>query len=950
MSFKFSVFCHLLSSLEDIHRRDPPLLPIDRDARVIKETQSWFKAHRRAIDGLDTAGAAALLSSFLPERRTDRVYGMQHTTLARTLCRSLGLSSIRSRDLNAYKEAGHGDLADCLERVLDGGGPPALPAVTLEEVDKMFLALASGYRYSSPGVRDQHKPQVVPQVMLVNIIRRSMPNEAKWLVRLLLKDLSPVKLDEHLILKSLHFLLPDILRFQHDFDVAVQTLKGPFRKYPSCPDAQSATLLRKLVSGSYRPQVGIKISRSTFTKARSIDHCIQMTKQRRWMVERKYDGEYCEIHVDLSKGQNWLKIFSKSGKDSTEDRHALKDILRKSLAIDSENCKVKSKCVLLTEMVVYSEQEKQIMPFHKIRKYVPRSGTFLGTAKDSPRHHYEHLMVVFFDLLLHDDNNVMQKSLEERKSLLQGLVRKKVGRAIIAESKVLDFADSDSKRKLMNHLAASVAARHEGLVLKPCGRPYLAIPSEDGDSSTVIKLKKDYINGLGDEADLAVVGASYDAQLAISKGLSRNSYTHFHVGCLTNPDDVERYQARPCFKVVGTISADSCIPPTILPKAITLARLSAENYSPSTPPSSFDLTPDHPRMDTTLRVPFVFEVLGSSYEKPSNCSYWMLRHPRVKKLHEDRTWLDCVAFRDLQKLAKQALSAPVDSESQENLRWMARIERSCRRKIARASAATTPTSPLLAKRKASASLTSHLSHNTTPTKKARIKQTSPISKIQARRMLEEHFTMDEIKERVMLFNVPSDTVSQVGECAFVIAATEGRVRSCPLSGSVVCIPLGGGDRLADLVGVKVAALHGAETVFSVGEMVGKSEWGKRGVVHVPAKVRGLAFRLAGEVGRVMGKREGGVVELVDVLGMGEVCAGVHWVGVEKTLAVGYEWARRGSVRYNAGEEETVMVVNWEDEKSGKGVAKEKPAVVEETQEEKDVGMEEAGSEEGEIKE
>lgn len=38
-------------------------------------------------------------------------------------------------------------------------------------------------------------------------------------------------------------------------------------------------------------------------------------------MERKYDGEYCQIHIDLSKKDNgWLKIFSKSGRDSTSDR------------------------------------------------------------------------------------------------------------------------------------------------------------------------------------------------------------------------------------------------------------------------------------------------------------------------------------------------------------------------------------------------------------------------------------------------------------------------------------------------------------------------------------------------------------------------------------------------------------------------------------------------------
>ncbi|PSK36741.1 DNA ligase 4 [Elsinoe australis] len=912
MAFKFSVFCHLLSSIEDLVRRDPPLLPADRNERVSKEIRAWFRAHRRAIDSLDVTGTAALLSSLLPERRTDRVYGIQQTSFSSTLCRALGLSSSKSRDLNAFKQPGHGDLGDCLERVLEGGGPPALPVVTLEEIDRTLLGIASGYRFSSPAIRGQHIPDLDAQSVLITIVRRLQPTEAKWLVRLVLKDLSPVQLDEHMILKSIHFLLPDILRFQHHFDAAVETLRGSFRKYPSCPDAQSASLLRKLVSGSYRPQIGIKISRSTFTKARSIDHCLQITNKKRWMIERKYDGEYCEMHVDLSRGQDWLKIYSKSGKDSTQDRQALREILRKSLAIDSVNCKIKTKCILLGELVVYSEFEKQIMPFHKIRKYVSRSGSYLGTSKDSPRHAHEHLMIVFFDLLLLDDNNVMQKPLEERKLLLQGLVRKKAGRATIAESKVLDFADPDSKRRLMNHLAASVAARYEGLVLKPCGRPYLAIPGESGtDASTVIKLKKDYISGLGDEADLAVVGASYDVQLAASKTLGPKSYTHFHVGCLMNQDDVERYQARPRFKVVGIISADGCIPPTILPKANSLARINAEEYNPSHPPSSFDLEPEAPRMTVVLCSPFVFEVLGSSYEKPSDCNYWMLRHPRVKKLHEDRTWRDCVSFEDLQKLAKQALSAPVDSESQENLRWMDKIERSCRRKLARASNQTTPTSPL--KRKTPPTTLTKTSKKPALLETSHNPRLPPISPSTNSQALIKG-KMDD--ETPMIFNVPVGTRPLLGQCAFLSAATDGAHRRCPLSNSVVCVPAPGGEATAK----ELAKLHGAVVVSSLETLVAMAGPLMRGVLHLATgegkEGREARAKAAFVVGMELGRKPGVVVDLVDVGKMVEECGGVQGSVVDWQLAKGYEEARVGWARQREGSEITEVVWKWGEAGAG----------------------------------
>jgi len=593
-----------------------------------------------------------------------------------------------------FKQQGNGDLGDCLYRILGDGGPPAQPPVTLLEIDQLLQGIAQTCRFSGPQIRNVDSNDDSIQKTLQHVLHRLQPAEAKWLIRLLLKDLSPLHLNEYWILGSVHFLLPDLLRFQQDFSVAVETLKSTaFVKYPSSPDPHSAVLLRKLVSGSYRPQVGVKVSRSHFVKARSIDQCMKITNGQRWMIEKKYDGEYCEIHIDLCNGQDWLKIFSKSAKDSTNDRMALRSNIAKSLGIQTPCCRIKSRCILLGEMVVYNDEQKRIMPFHKIRRYVTRSGMYLGINQDSPRVQHEHLMIVFFDMLLLDDLNVMQKSIEERKALLQKICRTRTGRVMISESKVLDFSLSDAKKKLMSHFAASIAARQEGLLLKPCGRPYLSIGGINPDhTSSMIKVKKDYINGLGDEADFVVVGASYNAQCALATtGLSR-TFTHFHLGCLTNVEQAKRFHARPNFKFVGTLTADGCIPPKVIQRANQLAKSFAEPFHKSQAPSQFDFDIEPPHMDVTFVQPFVFEVLGSSFDKPSNCDYWMLRHPRVKKLHEDRTWKDCIDFQELQNMAYQATSHPVDSESQENLLWMSKIERSCRRKIARASCQTTPVS------------------------------------------------------------------------------------------------------------------------------------------------------------------------------------------------------------------------------------------------------------------
>lgn len=78
----------------------------------------WFRRHRTRIDAHDT-GLAALLSTLLPEKRTDRVYCIQASTLEKIIGRGLMLGASRMIELASYKRPGTGlDLADCVERIL----------------------------------------------------------------------------------------------------------------------------------------------------------------------------------------------------------------------------------------------------------------------------------------------------------------------------------------------------------------------------------------------------------------------------------------------------------------------------------------------------------------------------------------------------------------------------------------------------------------------------------------------------------------------------------------------------------------------------------------------------------------------------------------------------------------------------------------------------------------
>lgn len=201
---------------------------------------------------------------------------------------------------------------------------PPNKQVTVMEIDIVLNNIAAGCRFSSPDLKSSSiaGPGADKLELLTTLYQRLQSREMKWLTRLILKNYAPVIIPEMFIYKSYHYLLPDVLRVQDSLPAATRLLQlGSLRNKRSMPREVEQACGRADAANDLKPYVGVKIGRQHFFKARSIKHCCDMAQNRRMSLEKKYDGEYCQIHVDLTKGlAKCLKIFSKSGKDSTNDR------------------------------------------------------------------------------------------------------------------------------------------------------------------------------------------------------------------------------------------------------------------------------------------------------------------------------------------------------------------------------------------------------------------------------------------------------------------------------------------------------------------------------------------------------------------------------------------------------------------------------------------------------
>ena len=672
MTLLFVHFCDLLEALEAISNHDPTFLPSEQRRKVTEAISAWFLTHRPKVQ------PQIILSALFPARRTDRVYSIQCKRLSRQLGRFLSLGHARFQELNKYLTPGHGDLGQCVERVQQQSEfhpPPQSKALMLQQVEDSFDQLASRSAFSSRDVRACSLDLDQNVLTLDSIYKLLQSREMKWMTRLLLKDFSTIALGSYtdLIYSCIDPRLCLAMQMHDNIMEAVKAL-------PILRPAEYANARLPVGSNVLSPQIGVKIGPARWVKAKGgIDHALSLIGSHAMSLERKYDGEYCQIHVDLERKYGVFQIFSKSGKDSTEDRKHVIPALEDGLRIGDTNRKFARKCIIEGELVVWSDRDNSILEFHKLRKHIARSGLYIGTKEDSQPHSWEHLMLILYDILLLDDDTVLHRPQRHRRWLLEQVVKPIRGRIALADRTQVDFSKkADAVYELKKRLAEAFANRWEGLVLKPAAEAYFG-PAKGplGSRSPWIKLKKDCIAGFGDSADFAVVGAGYDAKRAHQLGLQDIKWTHFFLGCLKNKVAVCENKARPDFLVVDCVT--NCISQEDFRMLSQQGPFSARESNVSSPYTHINLEsiymdPRLPAMTATFQTPFVFDIAGSGFERGSNRRIYTLRFPRVLKVRLDVDWRDCVDCHQLQSMAGDARIPPQATLEEEMSAWTINLD------------------------------------------------------------------------------------------------------------------------------------------------------------------------------------------------------------------------------------------------------------------------------------
>ena len=153
--------------------------------------------------------------------------------------------------------------------------------------------------------------------------------------------------------------------------------------------------------------------------------------------------------------------------------------------------------VLDTEVVAYNRETKQFVPFQ-----------ILSTRKkteESEENAKVKIIVQAFDLMYLNGESLLNRTLAERRDLLLKNFRPVEGKFQFASS--LDLKEDGNTSYLEEFLETAVKNQCEGLMIKTLNDNATYQPSVR--SLNWLKLKKDYLEGMGDSIDLVPLGAYF---------------------------------------------------------------------------------------------------------------------------------------------------------------------------------------------------------------------------------------------------------------------------------------------------------------------------------------------------------------------------------------------------------------------------------------------------------
>ncbi|XVE79821.1 hypothetical protein DITRI_Ditri14bG0087200 [Diplodiscus trichospermus] len=230
-----------------------------------------------------------------------------------------------------------------------------------------------------------------------------------------------------------------------------------------------------------------------------------------FVCEYKYDGERAQIHY-MEEGS--VEIYSRNAERNTGK---FPDVVAAISRIKKPSVK---SFVLDCELVAYDRVQKKILPFQILSTRARKNVAVSDIKVD--------VCIFAFDILYLNGQALLQEQLKVRKERLYDSFEEEAGFFQFATA-----LTSNDLEEIQAFLNSAVSSSCEGLIIKTLDRDATYEPSKR--SLNWLKLKKDYMESVGDTLDLVPIAAFH------GRGKRTGCYGAFLLACYD--DSNEEFQS-----------------------------------------------------------------------------------------------------------------------------------------------------------------------------------------------------------------------------------------------------------------------------------------------------------------------------------------------------------------------------------------------------------------------
>jgi DNA ligase-1 len=293
------------------------------------------------------------------------------------------------------------------------------------------------------------------------------------------------------------------------------------RAFSECPNSSSivAALLSAPIYELHKRCLltpGIPVAPMLAKPSKQVADVLKRLEGQLFTMEYKYDGERAQVHL-VDDDASTVKIFSRNSEDNSLKYPDLMDIVRTAKHPDVRSF------VVDAEVVAYDRDKKCLLPFQILstRKRKVEDG-----EEDNQK---VKIILQVFDILYLNGQSLLPQSLQTRREILrssfvhtEGLLHFAIG---------ADHREDGDTAPIEAFMQEACVAQCEGLMVKTLLDNATYDPSKR--SLNWLKLKKDYINGMGvcDSVDLVVLGGYY------GRGKRTNVYGAYLMACYDSEND-----------------------------------------------------------------------------------------------------------------------------------------------------------------------------------------------------------------------------------------------------------------------------------------------------------------------------------------------------------------------------------------------------------------------------